>query len=354
MKVALLDRRFGTSEGVNPDRRNNWSIRHGMPEWYSNYSGNGNTFSFMDAFGEIMTGPSESGTDYTPLIDYDLVYIRARGPAEISSTADLNETCPKPVKIVYTDEWINQRSFDTSSWITEISKNVDAVTCGFGEPYEKEAFAQLGIDNYYHCPYGGDIHSWSKWYKPMEEREHAVAGMWHMRSFKEQGRGTKIHRRTLDTLRTLQHKFGVKCYFFLNFDGWKLETEIQQYTNAIGLEVELLKHMPNNEYNEKMASVRLFLEEYPCPAYSRATVVSAAVGTPQVGNDMNEPATGCFPDLTPKYGDWNTWNQLAGRLISDDEFWLEQSEAGRENAWYYYYPAVKERLLALYNKLKDR
>ena len=157
MKVALLDRRFGTSEGVNPDRRNNWSIRHGMPEWFNiGYSGNGNTFSFMDAFQEIMTGPSESGTDYTPLKDYDLVYIRARGADEIESTRVLRETCPDPIIIVYTDEWVNFKWFRPDSWITAISKNVDAVTCGFGEPYEKQAFGLMGVNNYHHCPYGGD------------------------------------------------------------------------------------------------------------------------------------------------------------------------------------------------------
>ena len=173
-----------------------------------------------------------------------------------------------------------------------------------------------------------------------------------MRASKEQGRGDKVHSDTIKLMSRLQREFGVKCYFFLNFDGWKMEEAILRYAKRYDLDIKLLKHMNNEEFNDKMASPLLFFEEYPCPAFSRATVVSAAVGTPQISTDMNEPSTMCFPDLTVPHGDMKKVYQLAKRLITDKDFWQEQSDAGVKNCEYYYYPALKERILNLYNKLR--
>lgn len=146
----------------------------------------------------------------------------------------------------------------------------------------------------------------------------------------------------------------MECYFFLNFDGHKSKEAIQDYADTLELDVKLLEHMSNTAFHETMADMLFFVEEYQCPSFSRATVVSAAVGTPQLGTDMNEPAIGCFPDLTIKHGDWGRWYELASKLIDDPKFWAEQRDIGVRNCSYYWYPAFKERLMTLYSKLREK
>jgi hypothetical protein len=307
----------------------------------------------MNTFDEVMTGPLDKHADYNILKDYDLVYLRIRGNDEPNYIKNLRVTCPDSILIGYTDEWVNFRNFPLNTWIYHASLYLDAITCGFGEPHERKAFQMMGIKNYYHLPYAGPIKKWAKWYKPLEEKEFAIAGMWHMRSIKEQGRGDRVHSMTLKIFKEIQNRTGCNCYFFLNFDGHKTLNAIRSYAINLGLKCKFLKHMSNSDFNEKMASVRVFFEEYQCPAYSRATVVSAAVGTPQVGNDMNEPSQGCFPDLTSKFGDWSKNRDDIYRLMTDDKFWIQQSVEGQNNCEYYYYPAYQKRLLDLYNHLKQ-
>jgi len=354
MKTALLDRRFGT-HGGSGKTANNWLVRRGKLWDNPTHIGQGNTFSFIDTFGDVMTGPIEYGTDYSILKDYDLVYLRIRDGSELGPITNLRRTCPEPILIGYCDEWINNYGLTPMSWIAHVAIQLDAITCGFGYPYEKRAFDSMGINNYYHIPYSSDVMHWKKWGpKPLEDKDFLTAGMWHMRSFLAQGRGDRIHGLTMRTMKKLQDKHGIECCFFLNFDGWKLEDSIRSYCNHIGLEIDLLKHMHNYEFNEKLSSCLLFFEEYPCPAHSRATVVSAAVGTPQISTDMNEPSTHCFPDLTVRFGEWGEVEQLANRLITDEEFWTEQRDAGLKNCEYYWYPAFKERIMSLYTELKNK
>jgi len=353
MKTALLDRRFGSHDPRKT--ADTWILRHGVDWDNPNQTGQGNTFALIDTFGEVMTGPLEISANYDIIKGYDLIYCRVRGAAAVEALRKLRMTCRDSIIILYSDEWVGFSNFTPNTWLTRASKYVDAVTCGFGPKYEAEAFRQMGINNYWHCPYGSAVNHWRKYGpQPREERENVVAGMWHIRSFMQQGRGDRQHSVTLRVLRALQERHGVDCWFFLNFDGWKLEKAIRNYADGIGLKVELLKHMPNNEFNKRMASAILFFEEYPCPAYSRATVVSAAVGTPQISTDMNEPSLGCFPDLTVDYGDWGRVLHLADKLITDEAFWKEQRDKGLTNVDYYWYPALRTRIMNLYNHLRKK
>jgi len=354
MKTALLDRRFGT-HGGSGKTADSWSTRHGIDWDNRSYTGQGNTFAFIDAFGEVMTGPIEAGTDYSVLKDYDLVYLRIRGGNELEPITNLRETCPNTILIGYTDEYTGFYGLTPNSWISNISKQLDAMTCGFGQKYEKYVFDLMGVDNYHSCPYASDVQHWKQWGpKPREEKNFEIAGMWHIRSYMAQGRGDRLHTRTMKVFKEIQNKHGIKCSFFLNFDGWKLEEQIRAYCNSIGLEVDLIKHIPNSEFNEKLSSSLLFFEEYPSPAHSRATVVSAAVGTPQLSTELNEPSTHCFPDLTVEYGDWNKIIRLSDKLITDEDFWTEQRDMGLEKCEYYWYPAFKERIMKLYTELKNK
>lgn len=346
MKAVLLDRRLGSHGGHDPQR---WLIRQSAEIKHKGGKGHENTFAFIDAFGEVMTGSLETVTDYTPIKDYDLIYVRMRQYTGLNGLKKLRNTCKNSIIVLYIDEWVNFINFTPNTWISKASKYVDAVTSGFGAEYEKEAFRNMGVKNYYHLPYAGPTNYWKTWFRPREEKEFAVVGMWHIRSCMQQGRGDRIHSQTLRTLRYLQNKHGIECWFFLNFDGWKAEEEIKKYIG--NSDIKLLRHMPNFAFNEKMASALLFIEEYPCPCFSRGTVVSAAVGTPQVGNDMNEPSTRCFPDLTVKFGNWEEWTNLADRLITDEKFWTEQRDQGFKNVDYYNSHGFKERMLELYKKL---
>jgi len=349
MRIALLDRRFGTYGGHN---KNNWNVLYGVSGMDAR--GRENTFSIIDAFGEVMTGPLELGTDYKIVRSYDLIFLRIRAKRELDVVRSIRKICKNSILIGYCDEWVGFKTLTPSSWLTKISRTLDAITCGFGKRYEEMAFQLMGIKNYYHLPYAGPIEYWQKWFKPKEKRENAIAGMWHIRSFLQQGRGNPAHTITLKTLYELQKRHGVDCWFFLNFDGKKLETKIRKTAKKIGLKVELLNHMSNKDFNERMSRAMVFMEEYQCPNYSRATVVSAAVGTPQVGTDMNEPSKICFPDLTVKHGEWNRWLNLGSELLTNDGFWKVQSLSGVKNVSEFSYGAFKKRVETLYNELREK
>lgn len=356
MKIALLDKRLGTHGG---HEANTWRQLKGVDITNNAYFGAENTFAIMEAVGELTGGPLEEGTDYSVLEDYDLIYVRLRG--NIYGPEDghlrmeeLRKAVPHPIIIAYCDEWVNHIDWTPKTWVGKAAKFADAITCGFGPKYEGKAFRKMGITNYYHLPYAGPVNHWKNWFKPRIKKKFVVAGMWHIRSFLQQGRGDAVHTRTLEIFKYLQNRHDMECWFFLNFDGWKSKELIQESADQRGLKIKLLEHMSNTAFHETMADALIFIEEYPCPSFSRATVVSAAVGTPQIGTDMNEPSIGCFPDLTINYGDWKRWRTLADRLIEDEDFWVEQRDAGFKNCNYYWYPAFKQRLIDLYNELKEK
>lgn len=351
MKVALLDRRFGTHDERNTIE--NWKIKKGI-EWYTNQSGQGNTYAFIDAFGKVTTGPLEVGADYSRLKDFDLLYLRIRSSPCAKATKQLRETCSKPVIIGYSDELVgaNINNMSGYEWLREASEHVDVMTSSFPEKYDRPKHEGLGIKNWMFCPYGSDVYHWNEWAKPLSEKKNIVSGMWHIRSFMRGGYGDRLHSRTFLVMKSLQEKFGVECRFFLNFDGWKQESKIREYTNSLRLNVELVKHVPNSQFNSMLAESKIFMEEYQCPNYSRATVVSASVGTPQIGTDMNTPSNKLFPEVTTTHGDWDIFLQFAERLLVDKQFYLDVQRKGLERTEYFYYPALRERILKLYNKYK--
>jgi len=349
MLTALLDRRFGTH-----DERNildNWKVKKGV-EWYSDQSGSGNTYAFIDAFGEVMTGPLEAGADFSVLKDYDLLYLRLRAEGCAEATKQLREQCPDPVIIGYSDELVNANInyMGGYKWLCEASKYIDVLSSSFPEKYERPKHEALGITNWEFCPYGSDVYHWRKWYR--EKKENIVSGMWHIRGYMRGGVGDRIHSRTFQIMKYLQNKYGVECRFFLNFDGHKSLPLIKSYTDSIDLDVELVKHVPNSRFNEMLAESKVFMEEYQCPNYSRATVVSASVGTPQVGTDMNTPSNILFQYTTSIHGDWNDYISKAEQLLTDEVFYRTIQKKALNMSSYFYYPALKERILKLYRKYK--
>jgi len=349
MKTALLDRRFGTHDSRNTI--DNWKVKKGA-EWYSEQTGQGNTYAFIDAFGEVMVGPLEKGANYSILKDYDLIYARLRASPCAEAIKQLREECPDPVIIGYSDELVNANInyLGGYTWLCEASKHMDVLTSSFPEKYERPKHEKLGIKNWMFCPYGSSVNSWKRYYN--EDKKNMVAGMWHIRSFMRGGCGDKIHSRTFQIMKNLQDEYGVECIFFLNFDGWKLIPQITPYVEGIGLEVELVKHLPNSEFNARLAECKVFMEEYQCPNYSRATVVSASVGTPQVGTDMNTPSNVLFPDTTSIHNDWETYQKMAERLLTDKQFYKRVQTQSLNNSEYFYYNKLKERILKLYRKYK--
>jgi len=355
LKTALIERRFGTHDSRNT--KENWKFKQGVPWYNPDYNGNGNTFSFIDAFGKVMTGPLEDGVDYRIVKDYDLLYVRLREGKCAEAVKQLREQCPNPVIIAYTDELINESIHDLrfrKHWIYDASKYVDVVTSSFPEKYERPKYEKIGLMNWKPCPYGSDVMSWRKWYKPLKEKDNVIAGMWHIRSYMRGGTGTREHAQSLEIMKSIKKDFDVKCVFFLNFDGHKVEHLIRKYANAIGLDVKLVKHVPNQQFYEMLSKCKVFFEEYQCPTYSRATVVSANVGTPQVGTDMNTPSIVCFPDTTVIHGDWNSFVDKIKRLLSDNKFYMATQEKALLMSKYFYYPSLKERLMKLYNECLEK
>jgi len=349
VKVALLDRRFGTHGGHD---RTYWLVRKGV-EWYNkDQTGSGNTFAFIDTFGDVMTGPLESGTDYRILQDYDLAFLRARGYDCMLATKQLRETCPNLVIICYTDELVNESINDIRprrGWIYEISQYVDRVVCSFPAKYDKPKFDKLGATNYEYCPYAGDVHHWKQWYT--ETKQNIVAGMFHLRSFMRGGCGTYEHQTTFGILRRLQKKYGVKIRFFLNFDGHKAVPRIRQFVGD--LNVELVQHVHSPAFNTMLAETKVFIEEYQAPNYARSTVVSACVGTPQVGTDMNTPSNVLFPETTVPHGDWDGFVERCERLLTDDEFYKDVQAKALKRSSYFYYPRFRGRVLRMYNMIRN-
>ena len=350
IKVALLDRRFGTHGGYD---RTHFTVRRGI-KLYSDQCGMGNTFSFIDAFGEVMTGPLEMGTDYSILKDYDLVYLRIRNARCAEATKQLRHQCPKPVIVGYSDELANDslNSITATHWIHTASLNTDVTCSSFPEKYDRPKHERAGVINWRCFPFAGDIHYWKKFYR--EKKESIVAGMFHMRSFLRGGVGDRIHSQTLQLMKRLQDKHGVQCRFFLNFDGHKQLDLIEPYVKKLGLDVELVKHVSNVDFQNMLAECSVFVEEYQCPNNSRATMVSAAVGTPQVGTDMNTASNICFPDTTIIHGEWNDFYVKAEKLLINPTFHRMVQEKALNNSNYYYYDSFRERMMKLYNELKGR
>jgi len=370
MKVALLDRRFAHSRQDLPEK---FSVKPRIKWNEPTQNGNENTFAVIDTFDDVLTGPLRQGTDYTILQDYDLIYLRIRElrsrevlklhekgqfveMVEIEPIMDLRKTCPNSIIVGYTDEYVGVSRIDHSmlDGLKKMAQYLDAIVCGFGRDYQADLFSQLGIENYYHLPYAGDVYHWKKYYKPPEEKEYRVSGMWHIRSYSGQGRGDRNHTTTFSIMKKLQDNHGIKCRFYLNFDGWKLEDALRGHISRLGLNCELMQHMGSDEFYNSMASDLIFIEEYPAPAYSRATVVSAAVGTPSISNYLNDPSRVCFPELTVEWDEKNKMVRLAEKLINDKLFYKQQAEAGFNNSEYYYYPAHKERVLELYDILREK
>jgi len=351
VKVALLDRRFGKHGGHKPE--DYWRERQGV-EWRNpDQCGQGNTFAFIDAFGEVMTGPLEVGVDYSLLKDYDLLYLRMRDGNCGLATKRLRETCSKPVIIGYTDELVNSGINDLhphKGWIYEVSKHIDVMISSFPEKYERPKHEKLGITNWEYCPYGSDVFHWKQWYN--EDKANVVAGMWHMRSFMRGGMGDRIHSQTFSIMRKLQKYYDVECVFFLNFDGWKLEPQIREHVDSIGLDVKLVRHVQNNVFNEMLSKCKVFMEEYQCPNYSRATVVSAGVGTPQVGTDMNTPSNVLFPFTTTEHGNWEEFLSKAEQLLGDEKFYRTVQTKALNMTNQFYYPMLKKRILELYERYR--
>lgn len=152
----------------------------------------------------------------------------------------------------------------------------------------------------------------------------------------------------------MQDEFGVQCKFFTNFDGRNFISVLKDEIDNQGVDCELIPHVDSSEFRETMSESKVFFEEYLCPSFSRATVVSAAVGTPSISTDMNEPSTGCFPDLTFQYPNKLQALKLGRKLLDDNDFWKQQSKTGYDNSEYYYYPAFKERLMNLYEELLNK
>jgi len=350
LKVALIDRRNGVHGGNTP---NNWNIR----KWANttgNLQGGENTYALIAAFGEVMMGMCEAGTDFQPLTEYDIIYMRMRNPnEELPHIKRMRETCPKPKIIIYTDEWVNFKTEDLAKkqkW-KEVADTVDAITCGFGKKYTEEIFKGLDINNFYHLPYAGDVRFWKTKYKPYSKKGNYITGMWHLRSFFGQGTGDLKHTDTFNVLQHLCKTHGVGAKFFLNFDGRKHVNHIREYLNKISFKCELITHVSNAEFDEIMSKSLLFYEEYPTPAYSRATVVSACVGTPSISNYLNDPSRVCFPELTVNNKDINAVKRIGDKLLSDAGYWKEQAKYGREAVEYYNYPAYRDRIIQLVDTL---
>ena len=352
LKVALLERRFGSHDPRHS--KNEWRIRSGV-EWYNNDQvGQGNTFAFIDAFGDVMTGPLESGSDYSVVKDYDLLYVRLRDHNCAKEVKQLRETCPNPVIIAYSDELVGSHINDLryhDSWMYDASLYVDVLTSSFPAKYDRPKHEKLGITNWQHLPYAGDVNHWKQWYN--SNKHNIVAGMWHIRSFMRGGCGTPEHQQTFDIMRQLRNRFGVELRFFLNFDGHKVVPRIRKYIG--NLEVELVPHMNNPEFNTLLAETKVFLEEYQCPNYARSTVVSACVGTPQVGTDMNTPSNILFPETTVTHNDWGGFIARCERLLTDQQFYNDVQARALKRSSYFYYPRFRGRILRMYNKiLKQR
>jgi len=357
IKVALLDRRIGEHGG---QKKPYWKVLFGK-DWKNNQMfGQENTFAFIDAFAEgnkkgVLCGALEVGEDYNKLKDYDLIYLRIRKPVCGEATIQLREQCPKPVIIGYTDELVNTKInahlWKSFKWLEATSRYCDVLTSSFPEKYERPKYEALGVKNWRFCPYAGDVKWWNNYYKPLEEKEHEVSGMYHIRSHLEGGYGDQAHTQTFKAMKNLQDKYDVKCRFFLNFDGWKLIPKMEKVANQLGLEVNLTKHTGSHlAFNQLMAKTKVFMEEYQSPAYSRATLVSAAVGTPQVGTDFNTPSNVCFPDTTATHGDWSSWVGSAERLLTDDRFYKDVQQKGINRMEYFYYNQFRERLMKLYEE----
>ena len=121
----------------------------------------------------------------------------------------------------------------------------------------------------------------------------------------------------------------------------------------MNLNCEFLTHSHNEEFMDIMSRSKLFIEEYPSPAFSRATPVSAAVGTPSISTYYNEPSTKCFPDLTIDYEEWNTSIDIGSKLLGDKTFWKQQAKYGYDTCNYYWYPAHRDRIIQLVNTLRS-
>ena len=352
IKIALLDRRFGSESGNIP---NSWIIKKTNSN-VSECARGENTFALIDAFGETMTGSIEMETEYNDLTEYDAIYMRVRNPVEeLNAIKKIRETCPKTVMIAYTDEWVNFNTIEKMQKykFKELSETVDAVVCGFGLNYSQEIFDKLEIKNYYHSPYAGDVGYWKQWYRPYSRKSNYIVGMWHLRSIFGQGRGDVQHETTFKVMNHLQKRFDVDCKFFLNFDGWKYEGIIREKMKELGINCELIKHIPNDaDFNEVLSKARLFIEEYPSPSYSRATVVSACVGTPQISTYLNDPSRVCFPNLTVNYGETEKMYGLGRKLLENEQFNKKQVKIAQTNVEYYNYPQYKNRIIQLVNKLR--
>jgi hypothetical protein len=344
LKVALLDRRFGT-HGGKP--KNTWKLA-------VNQTGEGNTFAYLGAFSRVMTGSIERGTDYSILKDYDLVVLRVRDPKnELVPIQDLRNNT-SAVILAYCDEWVN---YDNEQMIIqkfpELSETVNAVICGFGKHYQEDAFKDIGVTNFHSLPYASDIDVWRKYFTPLERRKgNYITGMYHIRSHIGRGKGDKIHTKTLDALAWAQREYSVECKMFLNYDGHCVLNDMEQYASRIGLRCEFLPHMHNDEFYKIMSQSMLFIEEYPTPAHSRATVVAACTGTPQISTYYNEPSRLCYPDSTIHYDDWNEYKYHVDRLLTDDDYWTYISDMAFVLSHHYSYWALKDRVIELYDRLK--
>lgn len=351
LKVALLDRRFGR-HGGSREPKDYFTMKYGVKWFNPDQQGQENTFAFIDAFGEVMTAPLEIGVDYTPLKDYDLLYLRLRDHNCATATEQLRRTCPKPVIIGYCDEAVNTRIgmsyWEYYKWIAKASRYTNVMTSSFPEKYERPKHEALGVKNWKFCPYAGNVFGWKQYVN--YDKEQIVAGMWHLRGFKAGGYGDVQHTVTFRTLNYLINKYNVRGIFFLNFDGWKAEALIKPIQGR----VELIKHCPSDEFNKLLAKCKIFMEEYQCPNYARSTVVSACVGTPAVGTDMNTPSVEIFPETTAIHNYWDMWTKKAELLLTNESFYKDMQQKGLERADYFYYPKFKERVMRLYNECLEK
>jgi len=347
MRTALLDRRFGT-HGGHP--KNSWK-----EETLSKGLGSGNSFTFIDAFSPSMTGSLEVGVDYSPLVDYDLVYMRVRDGNCVKAMKELMEQCPNLVIIAYSDELSNYNinKMDGASWLYEASFYCDVMTSGFPKKYDRSKHERLGILNWVFCPFGGYVEEWQKLSKKRNVK-NLVSGMLHLRSFMDGGSGDKIHSRTFKVMKKLQDKHGVDCRFFLNFDGHKLLPEIEPYIKKLGLNVELVKFVPNAQFYRMLGESKVFMEEFQCPNCSRASMVAGAMGVAHVGTDMNTPSNICFPDTTVEHGDWEAFYRVAEKLLIDNGFRKTVEDRAILNSYYFGFEAFKSRLIKLYEMSKFR
>lgn len=355
-----MDRRFGTQAGIPPER---WfHIRRGAEYYNWDYSGSGNTFSFVDAFGEVMAAPLQAGVDFSQLKDYDLLYLRVRDHDCAKAVKELRKQCPEPVIISYSDELANARMPDKShnptplwryygEWLPVVAKNSDRLVSSFPDKYDRPKHEALGITNWESCPFAGDIYGWSKYREMNIEKKNVISGMFHLRSYMEGGYGDRKHSMTLNAMRKIQNRHGVECWFFLNFDGHKVLPILKDYASRIGLEVKFIEHQPNNVFETMMAQSKVFIEEHLDPCFSRASEVACGVGTPQVGCDLNTVSNICFPETTVELGQWDKLAGLVSRLLTDKDFYEHVRESslelGMDNL---YYPAFRDRMIKLYNK----